>query len=172
MDYAIVDQPDFEYIDGRAYQKVSPKKTHAVVQGRCLVILERCSGDRGLAGTEWTFHLTETTTLQPDVSFVSYERLDALTDDEQQEPPFAPDVAIEVRSPSYRPGLAAEKIRLYLAHGAKSILDVDPEDRTIKAYANGVHQLFQSGERFEMPQVPWLTFDVSEIFKSLDRPRR
>lgn len=171
MHHAIVDQPDYEYIEGRAYQKVSPKKTHAVVQGRCFIVLDRCAGDRGVSGTEWTFHLSKKTTLQPDVSFVLYERLDALTEEEQQEPPFAPDIAIEVRSPSHRHGFATEKIRLYLRYGAKLVLDVDPERRTIDAHAHRGVRAFHAGERFQMPELPWLQFDVDEIFVDLDRRR-
>lgn len=172
MHHAIVEEPECEYIDGRAYQKVSPKKTHAAVQLAIGAIVRRCADGRGIAGSEWNFRLTADTLLLPDVAFVYHSRLDALEDHEDEEPPFAPDIAVEVRSPSYRAAFAAEKISLYLLYGAQLVLDVDPMRRAIDAYApNEMHVCFGSGDRFAMPQVPWLQFNVEEIFADLDRRR-
>lgn len=58
--------------------------------------------------------------LLPDVAFVTADRLAALSARDQQRPPFAPDVAIEIRSPSDRERNIARKIELYLARGIAS----------------------------------------------------
>lgn len=171
MRMELQDLPEIEYLSGRAVRKVSPKRIHAIVQVASSVILKRCAGHRGAVGTEWRFHLRPGTSLVPDVAFVSFERLRVLTDEQADEPPFAPDVAVEVRSPSRRPALAEEKIRYYLAHGSKLVLDVDPAERVIHAHGVDGVRTFSGGERFAFDAVSWLQFDVDELFANIEIPR-
>ena len=69
----------------------------------------------------------------PDVSFISAERIppDDLPPDY---PPVAPDLAIEVLSPSERPGTRREKVQDYFAAGARLVWEIDPPQRTITVY--------------------------------------
>jgi Uma2 family endonuclease len=167
------DTPYIEYLDGKAYPKaVSPKARHSVVQGAALTILRRCSAGIGIAGTEWDFRLgiadgTQTMFVR-DVAVLMLERLRSLPEPEREQPPFAPDVAVEVRSPSYRPAFAAEKVVRYLRTGAVLVLDVDPTRRAVFAHsASGVHT-FGESERFTHESTPWLSFDVAELFSDID----
>lgn len=163
----------FEYLDGRAYPKVSPRRRHALVQKAAVVILSRLTETRGFSGTEWKFRIGEIdasqTAFVPDVAYISRERLSALPLHDREEPPVAPDLAIEVRSPSGRAGYLAAKIARYLACGATLVLDVDPETRTVAAHAAGGTRRYADRERFEHPSMPWLIFDVYELFRDLDR---
>ena len=123
MEEVLLDKPYIEYLDGKAYPKaMSPKARHSIVQGAALTILRRCSAGIGIAGTEWDFQLGVAdgtqTLFVPDVAVLMLERLRSLPESEREQPPFAPDVAVEVRSPSYRPAFAAEKIVRYLRTGA------------------------------------------------------
>ena len=167
------DKPYIEYLDGKAYPKaVSPKARHSIVQGAAFTILRRCSAGIGIAGTEWDFRLGVAdgtqTTFVPDVAVLMIERLRSLPESEREEPPFAPDVAVEVRSPSYRPAFAAEKIVRYLRTGALLVLDVDPVKREMFAHsALGVHAFVES-DRFTHEAAPWLAFDLPELFSDLD----
>ncbi len=163
----------FEYLDGAAYPKVSPRRRHALVQGRAQTIISRLAGERGFVGSEWMFRLgaadgTETAFL-PDVAYVSDERLRALPVDEREEPPIAPDLAIEVRSPSHRTRYLCEKTTRYLRCGTLLMLDIDPRTRTIEAHARDGVRRYKIGERFEHPLFPWLIFEVAELFVDLDR---
>ncbi|HLI94954.1 MAG TPA: Uma2 family endonuclease [Candidatus Baltobacteraceae bacterium] len=171
MPVVLEDLPEIEYIDGKGYRKVSPKRTHAIVQAALLGIFSRCAQQRGSVGPEWRFHLTSKTSLVPDVSFVSYERLRTLSDEEAEEPPFAPDIVAEVRSPSNRAAPLAAKTRLYLEHGALLVLDVHPKTRAIRAHTKAGVAAYRCGERFTCESVPWLVFEVDELFEKLDIPR-
>lgn len=168
---AIQDQPEIEYLSGRPYAKVSPKRVHAMVQAAALLILQRCAGSRGAVGPEWRFQLSAGTSLVPDVAFVSYERLRALSEEQSEEPPFAPDIAIEVRSPSHRSALAQDKIRRYLAHGAQVVLDVDPATREVHAWTAAGEHAYCSGDRFTSGAFPWLQFEIAELFAKIEIPR-
>lgn len=168
---AIIEQPEVEFIAGRPYQKVSPKLAHGLTQAACLRVLYACARGRGAVSTETRFRLAADTMLVPDVSFVAYERLRGLAEKHIQEPPFAPDIAIEVRSRSDRSALIAEKTALYLRYGAIAVLNVDPHRREITAHsARGVMR-FTSSQQFCADAVDWLRFDISEVFADLDFPR-
>lgn len=167
------DKPYVEYLDGKAYPKaMSPKTRHSVVQGAALRILHRCSAGIGIAGTEWDFRLGiadgTQTMFVPDAAVLMLERLRSLPASDREEPPFAPDVAVEVRSPSYRRSFAAEKIVRYLCTGAVLVLDVDPIKRVVFAHSTGGVHTFTESDRFTHEAAPWLVFDVAELFSDLD----
>lgn len=168
MSNMLSDPPEVEYLDGRSYPKVSPKRTHALVQAAFIRVLDRCAAARGEYGPEWRFDLgavdRSDTEFVPDVGFISYTRLDGLTDAQAEEPPCPPDLAIEIRSPSSRPGLIRAKIARYLKTGATMVLDVDPADRVIHAHTISGVRTYREGEEFSHPSLPWLVFQTAEVF--------
>lgn len=168
-------EPEYwEYLDGEVHPKVSPRQRHAVVQGTILaLILERCK-PLGQVGTEWDVWLPDherLTKFIPDVSYFSFERLRAMSEEEREFPPCAPDVAVEVLSPGDSPAYLRRKIDLYLSHGSLIVLDVDPLERVVVVHTAGEPPTkLSGGARFEHPLVPWLAFEVSEVFSNLDIP--
>jgi Uma2 family endonuclease len=168
----LYDLPEIEYLSGQPYPKVSPKRVHAIVQGNVCFVLRRSSRGRGQAGTEWRFKLSIETEFVPDVAFVSYERLRTLSDVEADEPPLAPDIAVEIRSPSNRANYNAQKFTTYLRYGAVLVLDVDPKERVVHAHAvDGSLRTYRAGEAFAHDAVPWLQFHVDELFEDIEIPR-
>jgi len=168
-------EPEYiEYLDGKAYPKVSPRHAHAVVQARLALIVSRCAGDRGAVGTELDALVGKVdgtrSKLIPDLSFVSRERIRIMYEQHQSAPPFAPDIAIEVRSPGDRPAYLTRKIARYLATGSILVLDVQPKTRTIVAHDTDRVLTSGPGETFAIDTVPWLTFPVDEVFSVLDFP--
>ena len=171
MEAILRDRPEVEYLDGIRHPKVSPRSRHALVQAAMWQILSRCAGKRGFAGTEWRFVLVrppKRTLFVPDVAFVSAERLRALPPAEREEPTVSPDVAIEVRSPQDDVRYLRSKIRRYLECGALLVIDVDPRTRTLTAHTIGAERTLGDGDRFSIDVVPWLTFDVDEVFAEMD----
>jgi Uma2 family endonuclease len=164
--------PVVEYLDGERRRKVSPRSRHARVQLLVGMLIERCGSDVGMIGTEWDFRIglvdDSDSFLVPDVAFITFERLAAIEKKERDQPPVAPDIAVEVWSPTNDRAFLARKIAKYLANGSSLVLDVDPRTRTIVAHtADGVRR-FAEGERFGIPAVPWLEFAVAEAFKGLE----
>jgi Uma2 family endonuclease len=175
---AIEFQTDPEYIewlDGVAYPKVSPKRTHARLQVELVRIFSKVAPQYGELGTEWRSYLArgagKTTQLQPDLSFFSFQRFEKLTDAQAEKTPFSPDVAVEIRSPGDKLGVLSRKIKRYLTTGAVLVLDVDPETRSIVAHAADRVRTYNVNDAFTHPAVPWLTFDVGALFAILDRKR-
>jgi Uma2 family endonuclease len=69
----------------------------------------------------------------PDVSFVRQERLAEITDPERHVP-FAPDLAVEMVSPSDRPAEVAEKVAAWLSAGTRVVWVIEPGDRTVTVH--------------------------------------
>jgi Uma2 family endonuclease len=71
----------------------------------------------------------------PDVAFVSRERFEQ-SGDTARAFTGAPDLAVEVLSPSNTPAALHGKVADYLAAGTRRVWVVDPEARTVTAYAS------------------------------------
>jgi Uma2 family endonuclease len=87
----------------------------------------------GLFTTSKTgYRLNENTVLAPDVGFIAQSRIP------EELPsgyvPFAPDLAVEVLSPSNTDVEMTRKIELYLCYGTRLVWIVDPELKTIQVY--------------------------------------
>jgi Uma2 family endonuclease len=70
----------------------------------------------------------------PDVAFVSRQRFDE-SGDTVKAFAGAPDLAVEVLSPSNTPAVMHAKVADYLAAGTRRVWVVDPEARTVTVYA-------------------------------------
>ena len=69
----------------------------------------------------------------PDVGFVRAERLAAITKPKKHLP-FAPDLAVEVISPSDEEDEVEEKAQMWLEAGSLLVWNVDPKAKTVKVY--------------------------------------
>lgn len=172
MPELLSDQPEIEYLDGAAHRKVSPKLSHGIVQRILSAIIADIAGDRGIVATELRCHPGSTggrpTSFVPDISYVAFERLKAVPKAAREEPPFAPDIAVEVRSPSDNLRYLRKKIERYLQTGALLALDVNPATRKIAVHDGTNVREFSEGEIFEHPAFPWLRFAVHNVFSKLD----
>jgi Uma2 family endonuclease len=83
----------------------------------------------------------------PDVSFITVERATALTP-ETVFPRFAPDLAVEVLSPSDSPRRVQDKVGEYLEAGVRLVWVIDPENRRAVIYRalSSVDRIDASGE--------------------------
>lgn len=69
----------------------------------------------------------------PDVAYWSAERL-SLDEEPEGYPQVAPDLCVEIRSPSNRLRQLRRKIEEYFERGVRMVWIVDPEDRTVTVY--------------------------------------
>jgi Uma2 family endonuclease len=89
--------------------------------------------DLGLVfAAETGFDLAPGTTLAPDASFVAAARLPVPLPN--QFFPFAPDLAVEVVSPSNRPSAIRKRVEKYLHYGTRLVWVIYPEDRSVDVY--------------------------------------
>jgi len=168
-------EPETEWILGAALQKVSPRRTHAVVQLAAARILSEWARGNGQVGTEWRFRLAPQgevrRPLVPDVSYVSYERLRELSPEDRELPPIGPEIAIEVRSPDNHAGYLRHKRSVYFATGTYVVIVIDPAQRTVTvADVDGAHAVFAGDDDAIASRYPELRFPLGALFAELDIP--
>jgi Uma2 family endonuclease len=169
---SIDEKPYTEILDGRAVQKVSPKRKHSLLQWRIAALLQQqLAGDRGDVGTEWRFYMDPPgglqTSLVPDVAYVSHERLEALTSERREKPPFSPDIAFELRSPGDRVNDVEWKMHAYVSMGGTIAFDVLLDTFEVRAFTLDHMQTYKLGDRVTCEALPWLTFTVDELFAGI-----
>jgi Uma2 family endonuclease len=131
--------------------------------------LDDWAGTRGMTTTEVRFYFVrgeaKPSSLLPDVSYIANERwpLDA-SKDARERPRFAPDIAVEIWSPSDRKKRLAEKSALYLAHGSRVVIVVYPEKREIAFHHVGGTALFPASGKLQVPGYDDLILDADALF--------
>jgi Uma2 family endonuclease len=99
----------------------------------------------------------------PDFSFVAQERV------QDKDRGFflgAPDLAVEVISPSERPAAIARKLRNYLAHGVKQVWHVYPDKRQVIIHMpDGSSQTYEGDSVISnIDFLPGFELSLSDIF--------
>ena len=126
----------YEFIDGEAVPKVSPKRFHAGTQKALLMLLNDWAQQHGHFYPEWAAILKrhgEDWVPVPDLAYISYDRLSAEWQ-EDEACPMPPDLAIEIISPDQSFGEMAEKATDYLTAGVLRVWVVDPKARSITVF--------------------------------------
>ena len=111
--------------------------------------------------------LSPESVVQPDILFISNERRGIITEDNVS---GAPDLVVEILSPSTADRDRELKLTLYARYGVREYWIVDPEDSSV-----GVMALEEAGVesarryttgRVESPVLPGLGIALAEIFAS------
>lgn len=170
-------KPASEWIRGRAVQKVSPQRRHALAQNAfssALLTWARRIGS-GRVGTEWEFRIAPTgeerRPLVPDVAYLSYARVPYESPSEADIPRVAPDVVVEVLSSGDLRADIEEKIRVYLAAGTAVVFVVDTMAQTVTAHRANLTKIFKTGDEIRDSALKSFTLSVGELFEE-PRPRR
>ena len=110
--------------------------------------------------------LSKENIVQPDILFVSRERLDMMGEANIR---GAPDLAIEILSPGSREKDLEVKRTIYARHGVQEYWIVDPDAATVevlilskRAYSSA--GVFGKSERLSSPLLPDLNLPVSTVF--------
>jgi len=169
-------KPVLEWVNNRALPKVSPTPRHALAQGTFVTALRVWADARGsgFVGPECRFQVQPPgeiqRTLVPDVAYVSFDRISPEELAQTNAPAVAPDVVIEIRSPSDRESDIDEKVRVYLAAGTRAVFLVDPDRKSVKVVdANGERDLTHA--RVTHSALPGFLLEPAKLFE-MTRPRR
>ncbi len=166
----------YELVDGELVD-MDGAPIHGRVTGHLHLLLGNHIIATGLpldAGVNTGFQMSPYTLRFPDVHVTTWERMAAYDEDAGGFPRFAPDVAIEVVSPSNTPAALARKTGEYFANGASAVWIANPANRTMAIRRPGVpEQVFGPGDTLSgEPEIPGFACHVADIFAVLDRSRR
>src|SRR5579863_8277736 len=129
--------PAFEWVNGRALQKLSPRRKHALAQGRFFAALDGWATEHrcGLVGTEWECCIGPVGAIRrplvPDVAYLSYARLPYDQIEDADIPRIAPDAVVEIISPGDDTRDIDDKVHIYLNSGTSVVFLVDTRRRQV-----------------------------------------
>ncbi len=119
-----------------------------------------------LTATDGSYDLDEVNSPMPDVAFISFARMPEMPRRAAQ---GAPDLVVEIKSPTDRVRKMRQKAELYLSHGTRIVWLVFPETRTVEVYDVAADiATFGSGQELNGGDVlPGLVIKVDEIFEGI-----
>ena len=129
-DYLLLPEGDRrELIEGDFYMVPSPSFRHQSISRDISTPLWDYVRTNGLGVVVWApmdVVLTQESVVQPDILFISNERREIITDNNIS---GAPDLVVEILSPSTADRDRELKLRLYARHGVREYWIVDPDER-------------------------------------------
>jgi Uma2 family endonuclease len=158
-----------ELSGGRVVREPAPGPLHGHLAGRFYRLLWRSAEEPGLGlaffDTAFALARDPATVRIPDAAFVSAERIPegGLTSRFWE---LAPDIVVEVVSPSNRASEIQEKALQYLDAGSELVWIADPEMRTVTVYRSRADiRILEAGDFLSGGDVlPNLRVPISELF--------
>ena len=167
----LADLPDspfrHELVKGELLTMPLPFKQHGEVSANLMFALAQYvkANKFGVVYARSGFKLESDpdTVLGPDVAFVRRERVGTISKKYRQD---APDLAVEVISPSQRPQAIRRKTELCLQLGARAVWNVNPQTRTVSVHRdNGEVTHFSGSDVLTDDDVlPGFRISLTEIF--------
>ncbi len=172
-DYMALPESDerYELIDGELRVVPAPVPNHQGFLGDLHILVHTFVRDNRLGRVYFApidVVLSEYNVVQPDLIFVSNERLDIITDRNVR---GSPDLVVEVLSPSTNRFDRNVKRECYEKYGVREYWMADIERRTIEVLALVDGEFaslgeYGEGEALESRVLPRLEIDVSGVFES------
>ena len=173
----LFERPDdgyrYELVAGSLVRMTPAGAEHGVVTARVAYVLQEYAFRHGggvCCGAETGFMLRRAPDVvrAPDAAFVAGERIPT-TGVPKSYWPFAPDLAVEVPSPSDRRADLQAKIADYLSAGTRLVWVVEPATRSVLVYrdrAPEVQVIREDGELAGGDVLPGFRCEVKRLFAS------
>ena len=159
----------YELIDGELLMTPSPIPNHQRISGKLEFVVRKFVTENNLGEVFYApcdVYLDDENVVQPDILFISKERLDIIGDKNIQS---APDIVIEIISENSVYRDMVQKKRLYARFGVKEYWIVIPEEKEVEVYIlkDGAYQLYKTYTKvdiLESPSLKGLKIGLKEIF--------
>ena len=164
------DDKRYELLDGELIMVPAPNLGHQRIGIRLGALLHGFVQERGLGEVflaPCDVVLSNTDVVQPDLLFVSNERAHLLLGGANVR--GAPDLVVEIFSPSTAERDRTLKRALYAKHGVKEYWLVDPDARTVTVLRLGedafeVEAIYGEGQTMSSPTLTGFSVGLNEIF--------
>ncbi|MEA5578443.1 Uma2 family endonuclease [Anabaena sp. UHCC 0451] len=131
---------NYEFVDGYAVPKVSPKYFHSALQKTLLILLSIWCKGKGRVVPEWAIILRrkgKDWCPVPDLTYISYQLLPK-TWQYNEACPVPPELVIEIISPGQTMEEFIDKAKDYFAAGVARVWVIEPEARSIRVFFSAV----------------------------------
>lgn len=159
-----------ELVEGRIVHMSPAGPRHGRLEGRVYGLLDRFLDSHPLGelfvGEVGIYTKRAPDTVRgADIAYVSHERLEQ-NDSEASYFTVAPDVIVEILSPSNRADEVETKVQEYLAAGSFEVWVVHPESRTLRRHLPGRagSELLDETATLKTPVLPGFELPIAQIF--------
>lgn len=162
------DTEDYELVEGELVPMPGGTPIHAKVRSRLERLLagyfeQYPTGD---VFSEIDCQLPDETVRRPDLSLFLGERAKGF-DLNRVPVPYAPDIAVEVLSPSESAVDLNRKVIEYLAGGCREVWLLDNANRELHVRTSGAIRLLGGNDLLESPLLPGFSHPLSDLFVTL-----
>lgn len=164
----------YQLIGGELIMTPSPVPYHQIISRKIGFELVKFVEERKLGEVIYApmdVYLSETETYQPDIIFISKERLNIIGEKKIE---AAPDLVIEILSESTAYYDLKHKKRIYESSGVKEYWIVDPMEKSIEVYENinsefKIHSQALKSGRVSSKLLEGFGVDVEKIFEAVGK---
>ena len=155
---------DYELVDGELIPLASGTPKHNMVRDLLFLFLGNHlrAHPVGKAIVELDCQLNSDMIRRPDISVFLGERLQQI-DPNRVPAPFAPDIAVEVLSPSESAIDVRRKVRDYLRAGTQEVWLVDAANGEVLVHTNAGIRVLQAADPVSSPLLPGFGVTVAEL---------
>jgi Uma2 family endonuclease len=171
-DYLLLDEgAPFQLINYELIMSPSPVPLHQLIAARIVQLITNYldnKNDEGfLVSAPMDVKFDEGNVLQPDILYIAAERKEEIVKDRIE---GAPDLIIEILSPSNAYYDLRQKKDIYEKYGVKEYIIMDPIAQNADLYIlkDGVYSLYQKAlksEKLISVILPGLSFDLNRLFR-------
>ena len=158
----------YEIVYGEIKERSMPSPVHGRIQAKIAskLLLHVEENNLGVVYTETHFEFAENLSRVPDVAFISFERFPEGGEDKSSRWHIAPDLTVEVISPTDDYEDVQEKITEYFTFGVKQVWIISPESKTLTVYFSrtNVKILTETDELIGEEILPGFRLKLSGIF--------
>ena len=159
----------YELIDGELIPMPSPKEIHQrilLLLGASWLWFVRETRLGAVYAAPFDVILSPTNVVQPDLIFISSARAHIITEDNIL---GAPDLVVEILSPSTAGYDRTTKRNLYARHAVREYWLIDPYAKTVTVLILGAdgydtHAVFGEGDTLTSPTLPGFALNLSDLF--------
>ena len=161
----------YQLLDGDLILAPSPTDRHQAIIGTLFFLLYQYNLETGSGYVRMApldVHLSEYDLTQPDILFVSNDRASIITATSIQ---GAPDLVVEILSPSTERYDRGYKRTMYARNGVREYWLVDPVAETVELLTEGeegfvTEFLYQRDQILASPLLPGLSINLNRVFSA------
>ncbi len=160
----------YEIIDGELYMVPAPFTYHQKVQGKLFYLIYDYVEDHDLGevfSAPIDILFSKTDVVQPDIIFIAHENMHILKKENVQ---GAPDLVVEVLSPSSVKRDYEIKMKLYSRFGVKEYWIADPDAKSVNVYIRQdqmltPHNAYQYEDTVHSPLLTDINIPLQSVFE-------
>jgi Uma2 family endonuclease len=164
--------PYYELVEGELFMSPPPILFHQGILGNVVRILYRYLDQHPIGEVYFApcgVFLTEINAYQPDAFYIANERLSILA---ERGVDGAPDLIVEILSPSTERLDKGPKKKIYAATGVQELWLIDPKNKELTVYAlqnsaDTPRLTVRANASFQSPLFPGLVLHGAEIFRDI-----